>query len=226
MITVNVSSKVRELSRAFDFLSKSQVNKAASQAINQTLLLGRTEARKAVKKVYNIPQRYMSAINIKKATATTLRGNVHATSKPIPMDAFAPKYDFRSASGSASVLSVTRRGILKVRDVKRTKNRAGVSIEVIKGERKSVPYAFLIPGAKPRVFARGAYKIGNGRYGFIQRHTRLENDQGNDSVKPLISVTVFGAVINPKVKKSISKVLENKFPENMLKALRRQANML
>ena len=226
MITVNVSSNVRELSRAFDFLSRSQVAKASSQAINQTLLLGRTEARRAVKKVYNIPQRYMSGINLKKATANTLTGNVYATSKPIPMDAFSPKFDFRGSSGNASILSVTRRGILKVQAVKRTKNRAGVSIEVVKGERKAVPYAFLIPGAKPRVFARGEYKGGNGRYGFIQRHTRQDNDQGNDSVKPLISITVFGAVINPSVKNNISRVIQNKFPENMLKALRRQAGII
>lgn len=226
MITVRVDQAIKDLSKGFEFLTKAQVAKASSQAINQTLLLGRTEARTAVKKVYNIPQRYLSGINIRKATNSFLQGSVYASSKPIPMDAFAPKFEFIPSSGSAGILSISRRGILKQRDVKRTKGQIGVSIEVKKGERTIVPYAFLLPDAKPRVFARGEYKNGNGDYGFIQRHTRLENDNGHDSVKPLISITVFGAVVNPAVKRKIANKLMDGFPANMIKALKRQAGVL
>lgn len=226
MITVRVDGAIKDLRRGFEFLSQSQVARASSQAINQTLLLGRTEARKAVKRVYNIPQRYLSGINIRKANINFLQGSVYASSKPIPMDAFAPKFEFIPASGTSGILSVSRRGVLKQLAVSRTKGQVGVSIEVKKGDRQIIPYAFLIPGAKPRVFARGAYKAGNGEYGFLQRHTRLENDNGHDSVKPLISVTIFGAVVNPLVKRSIERKLIQGFPANMIKALKRQANTL
>ncbi len=226
MITVRVDGAIRQLTREFAGLTKPQVAKATSQAINQTLLLGRTEARRAVKKVYNIPQRYMSGINIKRATSAFLQGNVHATSKPIPMDAFQPKFEFISSTGSTSALTVTKRGQLKQRNVSRGKGQMGVTIEVKKGEQVTVPYAFLLPGAKPRVFARGEYRAGSGSYGFIQRHTREENASGHDSVKPLISITVFGAVVNPVVKANIKHKLLRGFPDNMIKALKRQAGML
>lgn len=230
MITVNVWAAHTRLTQAFEQLSKKKVDIAIAQAINQTLLLGRTEARKAVKRVYNIPQKNLNGVGIHKAISSAgkyhLRGDIYASSVPIPMDAFAPRFQFVAASGSASKLSISKKGVLKTKELKRTGEVAGVSIEVKKGQRVVIPYAFLIPGAQPRVFGRGQYKSGSGSYGFIQRHTREENTSGNDSVKPLLSVTVFGAVINPLVKQAIATNVQSGFDANMLKALRRQASMM
>lgn len=224
MITVRVDGAIRQLTKEFAGLTKPQVAKATSQAINQTLLLGRTEARRAVKKVYNIPQRYMSRINYKTATSKIQQGWIYASSKPIPMDAFNPKYT-SSSSGKITKTVITKRGVLRSKQVSRASSQ-GLSIEVKKGDTVVIPYAFLLPNAKPRVFARGEYKVGNGSYGFIQRHTREENASGHDSVKPLISITVFGAVVNPVVKGNIKHKLLRGFPDNMIKALKRQAGML
>jgi hypothetical protein len=226
MITIRVNDTIRELRKGFEFLSKQQLARATSQAINQTLLLGRSEARRAVKRVYNIPQKNLNGINIRKANINFLQGSIYASSKPIPMDAFSPKFEFIPSHGMSSMLTVSRRGVLKAKTITRAKGMGGVSIEVKRGERVTVPYAFLIPGAKPRVFARGVYKGGAGSYGFIQRHTREPNASGNDSVKPLISVTIFGAVVNPVVKKQIARKVQHGFPDNMIKALKRQANIL
>jgi hypothetical protein len=226
MISVNVNQAVKDLRSSFKGLSKQKIEKATVDALNRTARLGRTVARSEVKKVYNIPQRYLNQVNYIPAKAVKLKAFIYASSKPIPMDAFSPKFEFIPSAGSASIVSVTKRGVQKLRAVKRLKQQQGVSIEIKKGERTIVPYAFLIPGAKPRVFARGSYKQGEGSYGFIQRHTREENSNGNDRVTPLASVTIFSAVINKKVEKQIERKISSAFSDNMLRALKRQAGIL
>lgn len=209
---IRVDDTIDDFRRQFNNLSKEQVAIAAARAINRTLLKGRTEARKAVKVEYNIPQKNLDGINKKNAYPSFPEGYITASAKPIPMDAFAPK--FETSSGS---ITISRKGVQRIRDYKRAKKNPGkgVSIEVKKGDRKSVPYAFMIRGAQPRVFARGKYGSMSGNYDFIQRHKR-ENSRGNDTpIKPLISVTVHGAVINDKVKEKISGIVHADFRNNM-----------
>lgn len=224
MIVVNVNAATKELASSFKALDRNQVSKATSIAINKTLLKGRTVARTAVKKVYNIPQKNLSGVDIRRSRPNYLKGSIVASTRPIPMDAFSPRFEFISSAG-AGILSISRRGVLKSRAVAKAKNAKGVSIEVQRGKRIVVPYAFLLPGAKARVFARGQYKGGNGSYGFIQRHTRLENDAGNDSVKPLVSVTIFGAVINPVVKQDIANQVKKDYVGNLYTALKHQVSL-
>lgn len=225
MITVRVDQATRELLKNFSGLSKQQIAKATSIALNKTLLKGRTVARTAVKKVYNIPQKNLSGISIRRSNPNFLQGAILASSKPIPMDAFSPRFQLVTGGKVSGIQSITRRGITKVQSIKRKSLQGGVSIEVKRGDRVIVPYAFLLPNSQPRVFARGEYKAGDGNYGFLQRHTRLPNDSGNDSVKPLVSVTIFGAVINPKVKGEIATQMRQDYTRNMLTALRYQATL-
>lgn len=209
---IRVDDTIKDFERKFDNLGKEQINKAAARAINRTLLKGRTEARKAVKAEYNIPQKNLDGIRNKNAFPSFLEGYITASAKPIPMDAFSPKFE----TGGGSI-TVTRKGVQKTRDYKRSKKNPGkgVSIEVKKGQRQIVPYAFMIKGAKPRVFARGQYKGGGSSFGFIQRHKR-QNSSGSDTpIKPLISVTVHGAVINNRVRENIKKVIDDNFERNM-----------
>lgn len=209
---IRVDETIRDFKQKFSNLSKQQVALASARAINRTLLKGRTEARKAVKEAYNIPQKNLAGINKKNAYPSFLEGYITASAKPIPMDAFAPK--FETSTGS---ISISRRGVQKTKDYKRTKKNPGrgVSIEVKKGDRKSVPYAFMIRGVKPRVFARGKYGSMSGNYHFIQRYKR-ENSSGNDTpIKPLISVTVHGAVINDAARGRIERIIDDNFKKDM-----------
>lgn len=209
---IRVDTTIEDFRKRFDNLSKEQLDKAAARAINRTLLKGRTEGRKAVKVEYNIPQKNLNGIKSKNAFPSFLEGYITASARPIPMDAFAPKFE----TGAGSI-SITRKGVQKTKDYKRAKKNPGkgVSIEVKKGQRQTVPYAFMIKGAKPRVFARGQYKGGGSSFGFIQRYKR-QNNSGNDTpIKPLISVTVHGAVINDKVRENIKKVIDDNFENNM-----------
>lgn len=199
MIRVSVRRAVQTLRDAQEELSPRLFNQAVSRALNESILQGRTVGRSAVKEIYNIPQRYVGGINIRKATPITLTSKLYASTIPIPMDAFSPR--FKTASKS---FTITRRGEqrTKERSTKRKGQAAGVSIEVIKGKREVIPFAFMIEGGRPRVFARGKYRTGSS-YGFVQRNKRVNKSGSDIPVKPLLSVTVHAAVIN---KKSIAKI--------------------
>lgn len=208
MVRVFVDQPIKQIKSNFKNLDTENVAKACYNAINRTLTKGRTTARQSVKDVYNISQKNLDGIVKENATKNLLIGYIKASTKPIPMDAFGPK--FQTVYGS---ISISRRGVQKTKDFKKKKATAiqGVSIEVIKGKREIVPYAFMIRNAKPRVFARGMYKTG-GSWGFIQRHKR-ENATGNDTpIKPLVSVTVHGAVINNQVENRLANDISAYFP--------------
>lgn len=203
---------VKELTRQ---LTGKQLATGISRGINKTLMKGRTEARKAVKAEYNIPQSQLSGINYNKSSLKTLTGSIYATTKPIQMDAFGAKFETPQRS-----IRNTRRGEQRVRDFKRKKKNTsgGVSIEVHKGKRVVVPFAFMIVGAKPRVFARGAYASGVSN--FVQRHKREQASGSDIPIKPLVSVTVHQAVINPASIKQISNRLNDEFPKDLVHELK------
>ncbi|MDI3319978.1 hypothetical protein [Pinibacter soli] len=208
MIIISVKDALKTLDSAKEQLSERQLNSVISRAINESILQGRTEARASVKSLYNIPQRYVSGINVDRATPGLLIAKLNASSTPIPMDAFAPK--FQTAAKS---LTISKRGEQKQRTFKRAKSNyaVGVSIEVVKGKRETVPYAFLIPGAKPRVFARGEYRNGTA-YGFVQRNKRVNKDGSDKPVKPLLSITTHAAVINKESLNRIETRVNSVFP--------------
>lgn len=224
MVEINVKSNLKEFESLAKNLSEKQINKAASDAINKALLLGRTESRRQIKKVYNVPNRYQSFIDIHRAKPSSLSGHIFARTLPLPMDAFNPVFNITNGGAVTGRLRVTRRGQLKQTSSRAKKATSGVTIEVRKGRKTIVSYAFLIPGAKPRVFARGDYEQ-NGRYAFIRRHKREDNSAGNDRVTNMLSVTIYGALIN----KSVLPIVEKKVGENFNRlfenALQRQISM-
>jgi len=220
MVEVNVKAQTELLVANFKQLDEKQIKLAINNAINRSLMKGRTVARMKVKEEYNIPQRYVNRIEKKNSRPSTLTGFIVASSIPLPMDAFNPQFQT-----STSVLSITRRGEQKEKARKKGKVSAGVTIEVHKGSKETIPFAFMIKGAKPRVFARGEYRTG-GSYGFVQRHTR-ENKSGSDlPIKPLLSVTVHAAVINDEVESKIAKEIEVYYPQRLQVELKYQLDKM
>ena len=208
MIYIKTDSALNALRRLGVELNEAQVAKVTSRAINKTLEKGRTQARREVKRVYNITQRYLDGINYRRSTPVTVTGMLVATQKPIPLDAFAPREELGSG-----MRKITRRGELKEKTYKREKKNAelGVTVEIFKGHRQLIPFAFMIPGGAVRVFARGLYKEGRS-YGFVKRVHRV-NSNGNDlPVSPLITVSEFGTILNPKVMGIINANMKNDYP--------------
>ncbi len=207
MIIVSVEQAYKDARKLHSQLSEKQLNTATARAINETMLQARTEARKMVKSIYNIPQKNLSGINFSNKNASKLTSYLYASAIPVPMDAFSPVF-----KGNNKSITVTRKGAQKVKELKKKSTNVGVSIQVLKGKKETVPFAFMIAGAKPRVFARGEYR-GGSSYGFVRRSKR-ENTKGSDTpIKPLLSVTVHAAVVNPISIQSIQAKVNAVFPK-------------
>jgi hypothetical protein len=209
MIFIKTDSAIETLERLNAKLSAAQIARVESRAINKTLGQARTIARREVKKVYNISQKDLGGINYKPSNPTTVTGKLVASRKPIPLDAFAPKQE----TGGTSI-RVTKKGAQKVTIFKRAKSNptAGVSIEIFKGKRIVIPFAFMIPGGAVRVFARGQYKTGT-QYGFVQRFHRVNSEGSDIPIKPLITISTFGEILNDKVMGQIGKDVKRIYPE-------------
>ena len=197
-------------------LSARNIAQAQSRAINVTLRKARTKARGEVKKVYNISQKNLDGIDYRKATSSNLRGELVASQKPLPLDAFAPIQVGRTGS-----IQITKRGARKVKHFRREKKNVpgGVSIEIFKGKRQVIPFAFMLPNGALRVFARGEYK-GNKQFGFVQRFHRVNKTGSDLPIKPLITLSVYGEVLNDKVMGAIKTEVSGEYPkilENQLK---------
>jgi vacuolar-type H+-ATPase subunit E/Vma4 len=215
-IWINARSAIRTVEDAREKLGEKGFNKAISAAFNEAISIGRTEARKAVKEVYNMPQRYLSGINIMKATPSSLTAKLYASSIPIPMDAFSPKSQQNGKS-----FTISKKGKQKTKVLKRKRKGPGIlTIKVLKDEGEvEVPGGFMIEGGKPRVFARGAYKSGS--YGFVMRNKRV-NSTGNDiPIKPLLSVTVHAAVINKKALARVQVRINDTLPAALVRNVAR-----
>jgi hypothetical protein len=207
MVTISTKQATDKLVRNFIQLDDKHIKSAIVNAINRSLMKGRTEARKSVKAEYNIPQKNLGGIDKENATRANLTGYIMASTTPIPMDAFAPNFQVVTAGDVIrGIQQISKKGIASVK-LGGNKRQLGVSIEVHKGQREVVSFAFMIRGGKPRVFARGQYRTG-GSFGFVQRHKRINKGGSDIPVKPLLSVTVHAAVINDKVESNIAKIIE------------------
>lgn len=227
MISIDVraetSKAIADINKLGQFLSDKQISRAVTRAINETLMPGRTEARKAVKQVFTIAQRALDGrIDIDKATTyhkggravkdTFLTGAIIANSQPVPMEFFNTSFSY---SGGSST-TISKRGIQKTKLKSRAANfGGGIMIEAQKGKKENIPFAFFLPTMTGKVFARGKYRPGNGSWGFVQRHTHLNSNTGNDAVKPLTSVTVHAAAINSKVQSAMISRIQNTYSSNV-----------
>lgn len=218
MIFLNTKDALIALNRIGSGLSKQQIAQAEVRAINHSLQKARTVARTEIKKVYNISQRYLGGINYKRATVRKPYGELYASRKPIPLDAFPVKQITATKS-----ITVTRKGKQKVREFKRVNKSApaGVQIEIERRNKQMLPYAFMIVGGAARVFARGEYKSGT-EHGLVLRHHRV-NSSGNDTpIKPLITISEFGTILNDDVLKH----LEGKVRIDYAKRLEHEINFI
>ena len=216
MIFIQTKDALETLRRLGAELSKEQIALAEARAINHSLQKGRTIARTEIKKVYNISQRYLGGINYTRATVRKPYGELIASRKPIPLDAFPVKQET-----SSQKISISRKGAQKVREFKKLKANptAGVSVQIKKGEAAEVlPYAFMIVGGAVRVFARGEYKTG-ADHGLVLRHHRVNKSGSDTPIKPLITVSEFGSILNPDVLHQIGKKVEAMYPDRLVHEL-------
>jgi hypothetical protein len=207
MITIRVDQANRKLSASFAKLNKQQTCIAISRAINRSLTHGNAQFKKLIKKEYNIKNSDMNGAQIVKARSNYLSGDIRLSRKPIGLSHFNPRFDVQTA-GSVKSLRVrsTKSGLVRSTVTRKGTAKKGVSIEIEKGKRIAIPYAFMIQGKNP-VFARGKYENTGGKYSFLQRHKRVNSEGPDTPISRMVSTSIFGMSTNPQVDKEVKKDL-------------------
>jgi len=207
-LQINVDEAIATITRNFALLSKKGIAAGTAAAINRSLTTGRAEGEKQIRSNYNIKKDVLSdAFKIKKATSLLQIGEIKASTQAISLSHFSPTFSFTRTSKT----SYNKKGVAVTRILKRQSKDygKGVTVEIIKGHRVSVPYAFMIAGKKP-VFARGAYEKG-GKYGFIKRNKRV-NKTGQDSpITSLVNISAYSSIVNDRVMPGVNIKVSNAF---------------
>lgn len=198
MIEVRAEINDDLFKRAMEQLSPSKVVQALRMALNDSVVKGRTMVRRSIQEVYNIKAARINdsnskrGLSLKKATNSELQAEIRAGHIPLKLSEMNPKY-----TGSVIARNVSFKGgnARKGKLIKRS--TSAISVEVIKGQRKTLGSAFTIGVATNRVsgqqfatsaiFARGK----KGKPGFQFGKARFPIDS-------ISSVSVATAATNTK----------------------------
>jgi len=216
MITIDTREAQRAITAQFADLTHRNVLVANTRAINTSLMKARTAFRKEVRKEYNISSDTLKQVDLKRASYAKPVGEIFAVTTPISLSRFNPK--FETTKGTTSVKEVT---VFDINSRKKKKQMAsqlsgspkrnpkrGVSVEIKKGERKRLPFAFMVTGGGAgvslQVWARGNYK-----------GSKFETAKPRLPITPLKSVSPFGAIKNEEVLKPVVEKATKDFETEM-----------
>lgn len=96
----------------------------------------------------------------------------------------------------------------------------GVSFEVLKGRRSRIPFAFMTSRSK-HVLARGTYRFRT-PFGFVLGKQR--NKKNRSEISVLLTVSVKGAMENPKNRAPVDEFIKNNLSKRITAALKQQIN--
>lgn len=161
---IKIEANEELFNQATQKLSPSQIAGAMRMAINESLTKGRTMVRRSLQDAYNIKTARVNdekkGLSLKKATNKDLTGQINASHTPIAIKDMNPKF-----KGVAIAQQVSfKNGRAKKGKILR-RSTSQISIEVIKGQRKTIDSAFTIARGTnasngqqfgtPAIFARG-----------------------------------------------------------------------
>lgn len=138
----------RSLQEFREILSKRNVDRGLSVAINESLREGIKETENIVSRYYNIPQPYLSKMEHKKSSESSLSGYIMGDKTPIPLGVFP-----RSES-----------------------KRGGVTVKVRRSKASYLKFAFIVKGMPKHVFGRGFYR-GAAPFGFMTAYKNPGQDE-------------------------------------------------
>jgi len=191
-------------------LGHEQVSRAMRMAINDTMRKQRTKLRQYVRHAYNIPAEKVNTINFQPAKDFNLESRMSASRRPVQLAYFKPVFVGTSFSIRGSF---TKAAGLKSKVGKgRTNGAGGVSVEIKKGQRVSILFAFMVGKFEtPFVFARGQYQKGKV---FVRSKPR-------NPINVLSSVSTYGAAFGsdrlPQIEKDAYVELTKKAVEYLQK---------
>lgn len=163
---INAKQAIRDLRQQYGQLSKPETNRAIALAFNRTIMRSRTVLARAIRERYPASAMKQGGYSggkgliIEKASRRRLYSVLRVSSKRVPLIYFKSK----EVAG-------------------------GVQVEVQKGERHVLPFAFIAKGnlRRKQVLARGRY---TGRGGFRVRRKRIDNRPHDLPITKLVGVRV------------------------------------
>jgi len=180
---IRIHHNISAMTKGLNDLQRREIPRATARALNRVADQAKTQASREIRKRYNVAARAVgAAIALKRASPSALQARLSATGKAIKLYAFGA----------------------------RGKPGRPVTVEVIKGQRKVVPGAFIITtkSGHKGVFARGKY----GASGFQFRKRRTRKGSKHDlPITELVSISVpraFGAKV---VIQALQKLVRDKF---------------
>jgi hypothetical protein len=201
MIEIEVKDATERLKALSNELSQRQLAKCFVRALNYAAARTNTLAKREVRKRYNIPNYNLDkTTSVKSANTTTLTAGVAADRGTLSLSAFNPTSVQMGKGGIRTELKRVggRKGGVSTSLISSQVGQAtGVNIEIIKGQKETLPGAFMgfwnnKSGASGgAVFARGKY----GSSGF-------EFEKGHGTISKLKTKSVYWAILNENVGKN------------------------
>ncbi|MFA7616921.1 MAG: phage tail protein [Weeksellaceae bacterium] len=218
-VQIDADQAIRELRSR---LSNKDFAKAAVRSINKGITKSNTLFKRRIASKYNIKQSDLKdSIKLKRASGNRLEGIISGRTNPISLSRFNP--DFVRGGSFYSIRSQrnkeTGKRSLEQR-MKRASNRnsgiVGVSFEIIKGEKKNIPYAFMTSsegnsGVAKQIFARGKYSS-----------NKFQKGKPRYPIAALKTVAPFGMM----TKEDVSEVVAREGQETVKREFERQIELL
>lgn len=221
MITVDIKQARQDILRGFSGLKPDEVKRCTHRAIARALNSTKAEASKVIREVYRIDKKSADSSMYKKHHwDSSLTGYLMASSFPLSMEVFNPVEikenvmtkkvgSFRTKSGTVKKTYGPSKTRLKT---------TGVTIEILRGKKKTIKSAFLALKSKggANVKAFGAYA--GGKFQF--------NPQPTGQSQKLRSKSVLWAIMNDNANERITKKASEVFSDRLFHELSRAASKI
>ncbi len=222
MIKISTKEAEKQLRELKGQLSEKQVANATRMAINESVKSAKVQVKRTIRDIYNISNSRIDdknpkkGLSIKLATNSDMTGQVNAGHIPINLSEASPKF---TGEAVATQVKYKNGKPVKGRTYKRSKSK--ISVEVLKGQRKTLETAFTIgvathastgqQFATTAIFARGK----KGKPDFQHAKPRLPIDS-------LSTVSVATAALNTKAQEKT----QPKVSEQYMKRLQHHMNRM
>jgi hypothetical protein len=200
MIHIDTSQAIKRLKALNRGLSKQQTDKAISLAFNASMMKARTRIGRSIRKKY---------------PASALKAGGYSGGKGLVIDRASPRKLYAKLTVSSKHIPLVF--------FKHKQTAKGVQVEVLKGKRHVLPFAFIAKGKMNRkhIVAKGQY---NGRQGFQVRTKRVKRS-GPD----LPITTLVGPAVNkpdPSTMHEAEAFIQMDVPNQLDKFFQKVANQV
>lgn len=227
MIQLRIDTKNDGLKYLARQLSQKELTKASVRSINVALRKAKVHYKREIVKQYNLKYGDLenmgtdpkdtkgSIVRSNNATYSNVVGTIGGLKRPISLSRFNPIFEGDHQISGKKLFINPETGRKSYRKHTISHKLKGVTVEINRGQKKQIPYAFMHPNGKPSlsklVFARGSYKDGS-----------LGKSPKRMPISVIKTTSPMAMLVNSKVKQQI----QAKTPGDIRKEFKRQAELL